>query len=58
MYVYKKTYILIPNSIYGDNMEENNPILSGRKWETTLIYVGTLSIVFILMSILLFVIAN
>jgi len=57
-YEINKTYILVSYLSFGDNVEETKPVLSGRTWKTTFFYLATLSIVFILICVIMFILMN
>jgi hypothetical protein len=47
-YVINKTYILVSYLSFGDKIGEIKPILAEQTWRTTLFYLATFSIIFIL----------
>jgi hypothetical protein len=44
----KKTYISVFHSYFGDKAEGTKIVSEGQTWDTTLFYLGTLTVVFIL----------
>jgi len=54
----KKTYIFVSLCLFGDNVGETKPVLGGQTWNTTFFYLVTLSIVFIVIYGIAFILTN
>ena len=57
-YEINKTYILVSYLSFGDNVGEIKAVLGGQTWKTTFYYLGTLSIIFILIYMILLILTN